>query len=43
MRSEKSAEAVRKAFPKVRIVLGGLDDSDVIEKEAADADVVIRM
>jgi hypothetical protein len=33
---------VKKAFPNVRIVLGGNDDSDVLKEEAAKADVVLR-
>jgi hypothetical protein len=33
---------VKKAFPNVRIVLGELDDTKVLEEEAAKADVVIR-
>ncbi len=43
VRSKDKAEAVRKAFPNVRIVLGGLDDSETLEEEAAKADIVLRM
>lgn len=43
MRNEERAAPVKKAYPKVRIVLGGLEDASVIEKEAAAADIVIRM
>jgi hypothetical protein len=39
---EEKAKSVTKAFPKVRIVIGGLDDSKILEDEAAKADVVIR-
>jgi len=34
---------VKDAFPNIRLVIGDLDSSDLIEKEAAKADVVIRM
>lgn len=33
---------MKEAFPKVRVVLGGLDDAKTLEVEAAKADVVIR-
>jgi hypothetical protein len=39
---EQKAEPVKKAFPNVRIVLGGLDDSEILEEEAAKADVVVH-
>jgi hypothetical protein len=39
---EEKAKPITEAFPKVRIVIGGLDDSKVLEDEAAKADVVIR-
>ncbi|OHE93711.1 hypothetical protein CORC01_11028 [Colletotrichum orchidophilum] len=42
VRNEERAAPVRKAFPNVRIVLGGLEDASVIEKEAAAADVVVH-
>ncbi|KAK1635983.1 hypothetical protein BDP81DRAFT_32017 [Colletotrichum phormii] len=42
VRNEERAAPVKKAYPKVRIVLGGLEDASVIEKEAAAADVVIH-
>ena len=42
VRTQEKAEAVKKAFPNVRIVLGGLDDSVVLEEEAAKADIVLR-
>jgi hypothetical protein len=40
---EEKAKPVTEAFPKVRIVIGGLDDSKILEEEAAKADIVIRM
>jgi hypothetical protein len=40
---EEKAKPVTEAFPNVRIVIGGLGDSKILEEEAAKADVVIRM
>ncbi|KAI8936749.1 hypothetical protein NX059_007136 [Plenodomus lindquistii] len=42
VRTEEKAKPVKDAFPKIRIVLGDLDDSKVLEEEAARADVVIH-
>lgn len=42
VRTQEKADIVKKAFPNVRIVLGGNDDSDVIKAEAAKADIVLR-
>ncbi|KAF7678087.1 nad-binding protein [Alternaria burnsii] len=42
VRTEEKAKSVTEAFPKVRIVIGGLDDSKILEDEAAKADVVIH-
>ena len=42
MQKEEKGKAVKEAFPKVRIVLGGLEDAKILEEEAAKADVVIR-
>lgn len=42
VRSKDKAETVKKAFPDVRIILGGLDDSEILEEESAKADVVLR-
>lgn len=42
VRSKKKAEAVKKAYPSARIVHGGLDDSAILEEEAAKADIVLR-
>jgi len=39
--SEKGAP-VAAAFPKIRLVYGGLDDSEVLVEEAARADIVVR-
>ena len=40
---EEKGKPVKDAFPKVRLVIGDLDSSELIEEEAAKADVVIRM
>jgi hypothetical protein len=41
-KSEEKAKPVKEAFPQIKIALGGLGDSELLEKEAAKADVVIR-
>lgn len=41
-RTQEKARIVTTAYPSVRIVLGGLDDSHLIREEAAKADVVLR-
>lgn len=43
IRTEEKAKYVKELYPNVRIVLGGLDDSETLEKEAAWADIVLRM
>ncbi|KAL5342715.1 hypothetical protein BJX70DRAFT_355625 [Aspergillus crustosus] len=42
IRTEEKAKYVKDLYPNVRIVIGELDDSEKIEKEAAWADVVIH-
>jgi N-acetyl-gamma-glutamylphosphate reductase len=42
VRTQEKADIVKKAFPNVRIVLGGNDDSDVLKEEAGKADIVLR-
>lgn len=42
IRSKEKAAIVKQAYPAVRIVLGDLDASDVLEAEAAQADIVLR-
>lgn len=42
IRSEDKAKQVSQAYPTARIVIGGLDDSATIEREASWADIVIR-
>ena len=43
VRTEQKADIIRKAYPSARIVLGDLDDSELLSKEAAKADIVLRM
>lgn len=43
IRTEEKAKYVRELYPNVRIVIGDLDESEKIEKEAAWADIVLRM
>lgn len=42
VRTKDKAEQVKKAYPSARIVLGDLDASDVLEAEAAQADIILR-
>lgn len=43
MRDSAKAATISKAYPNVHIVQGDLDAADVIEDEARQADVVVRM
>lgn len=42
MRTKEKGDKVTAVYPNVKLVLGGLDDSDLLQEEAAKADVVIR-
>lgn len=42
VRSEDKAKAVQSKYPNARIVVASLDDADVIRREAAWADIVVR-
>ena len=42
IRTKEKADVVQKAYPSVRIVLGGLDDAAILEEESAKADIVLR-
>lgn len=42
VRSTHKAEQVKAQYPNIRIVLGGLDDSALLERESAAADIVLR-
>lgn len=41
VRNEERGAPILSKYPKVRLVVGTLDSSEVIEKEAAAADVVL--
>lgn len=43
IRTEEKASRVREAYPNIRTVIGSLDDSEILVKEAAWADIVLRM
>ncbi|KAI0882238.1 NAD(P)-binding protein [Annulohypoxylon maeteangense] len=42
VRNEERGKPVAAAYPKARLVYGSLDDTNIIEKEAAAADIVIH-
>lgn len=42
VRDTRKNDVIKAAFPSVRIVNGGLDDFDLLKKEAADADIAVR-
>ena len=42
VRTAEKGGDVAKSFPGVRTIVGSLDDSDLLKREAANADVVIR-
>jgi len=42
VRTEDKAAIVRKAYPRSRVIIGELDHYDLIEEEAARADIVLR-
>ncbi|KAI0400590.1 nucleoside-diphosphate-sugar epimerase [Xylaria palmicola] len=42
VRSEEKAKQISDQYPNVKFVYGGLDDSEVIEKAAAAADIVVH-
>jgi len=42
VRTEEKAKPVMEAFPNVNIILGNLDDSNILEEQAAKANVVIH-
>jgi len=41
LRDSVKADAIKKVFPDVRVVLGDLDSASLIEEEASRADVII--
>lgn len=42
VRDAKKAEQVKNQYPKVQVVLGNLDDSSILERESAAADIVLH-
>lgn len=42
VRTQEKADKVKQAYPNVEIILGSLDDSELLEEQAAKADIVIR-
>ncbi|KAI0136425.1 hypothetical protein BJ170DRAFT_10090 [Xylariales sp. AK1849] len=42
VRTQEKADKVRASYPKARTVLGGLDDSDILQEEASKADIVVH-
>ncbi|KAI1094068.1 hypothetical protein F5B19DRAFT_482435 [Rostrohypoxylon terebratum] len=42
-RDEKKGEAIRAAYPKIRVVHGSLDDTELLVGEAAKADIVLHL
>jgi hypothetical protein len=42
IRSIEKAERVKAQYPSIRIVIGDLDDSALLERESAVADIVLR-
>lgn len=43
IRTKEKAQYVRELYPNLRVVIGDLDDAEKIEREAAWADIVLRM
>lgn len=42
VRNEERGKPIKEAYPKSKFVYGSLDDADVVQKAAAEADVVVR-
>ena len=42
VRTQEKADIVTQAYPSIEIVLGGLDDFDLLKQEAAKANIVLR-
>jgi hypothetical protein len=43
VRTKEKAKLVTDAFPKVRIFIGGLEDSDILKEQASKVDILIRI
>lgn len=42
VRDANKSDAITAAFPGIRVVVGDLDDYELLKREAADADIVVR-
>jgi hypothetical protein len=42
VRNEERAKPIKDAYPNTTFIYGNLDDSEVIQKAASEADIVIR-
>ena len=42
VRTQAKGDVVKKQYPNIRIVLGGLDNSEIIKDESSKADIVLR-
>jgi Trk K+ transport system NAD-binding subunit len=42
IRDRQKAKQIQEAYPDVKIVLGSLDDAEIIKNAASTADIVIR-
>lgn len=43
VRSEERAKPIKEAYPNTKFAYGGLDDADLVQKAAAEADIIVRM
>lgn len=42
VRTEERAKPVKERYPNANVIIGSNDSADIIEKAAAEADVVVR-
>lgn len=42
VRSEANGQKIQKIFPDVAVIFGNLDDSELLTRESAAADIIIR-
>lgn len=42
VRSEERAKPIKEAYPNTKFAYGGLDDADLVQKAAAEADIIIH-
>lgn len=43
VRNRETARGISDTFPTIRTVVGDLDDAELVEREASEANVVLRM